>query len=217
MSAAVCRDPTWVHRLDDDLESHVHVLTWLVFRYLHTNVHVAEAHSELVRLFEDQYMSENDMVGGKARSDFLQNPGLHWEPLEVPGNAPMNMLLMKLYAHFAPRYRMLTGRRYITEQVPWEPMVAMFAEALSPDIIWPPTPRAHDVVDLFTPKKRPAQLDSDLLCSRVSARKRSRSDVDVDEVQPASTHDTKCARTDSEPADKAGAVIHSISRVAVGE
>jgi hypothetical protein len=199
MSAAVCRDPTWVHRLDDDLESHVHVLTWLVFRYLHTNVHVAEAYSELVRLFEDHYMSENEMVGGKARSDFL------------------NMLLMKLYAHFAPRYRMLTGRRYITEQVPWEPMAAMFAEALSPDVIWPPTSRAHDVVDLFTPKKRPAQLDSNLLCSRVYARKRSRSDVDVDELQPASTHDTKCARTDSEPADKAGAVIHSISRVAVGE
>jgi hypothetical protein len=188
MSVATCQERVWVHRLDDDLESHVHLLTWLVLRYLDVGLSAQMAYGQLVQLFEDQIM------GGWKKGNFLVRPRIFGgKLLQVTGNAPLNDLLMRLWKLFAVRHGDET-ELYRTKEVDSQSVLAIFEDALRPGTDWPPTPPAHDVVQLSTAQDRQPVMDSPYAAP--SRLKRNHDAVEDDPAVPARTKRTRIANLD---------------------
>jgi hypothetical protein len=102
-----------VHTPEDDLESFVHVITWLCLRYLETNLHPEDQLPDFLRDMYDLRIKRptSAAISGGVYPKlqyFLGDiasfsmPGV--EELAVIGNFPLSVLLEELQELFKPRY-----------------------------------------------------------------------------------------------------------------
>ncbi|EIW78343.1 hypothetical protein CONPUDRAFT_156340 [Coniophora puteana RWD-64-598 SS2] len=95
--------------LQDDLESFLHVLTWVVVRYSRSNLSGNERAAYLKMVFDKAKPVEGGIRGGEKKRELLKN-GDEWTPSEWLTNSPLehsplNGLLNELAKTLGVRYR----------------------------------------------------------------------------------------------------------------
>jgi hypothetical protein len=104
MSAALQENPSKEHTCEDDLESFVHVLTWLCLRYMKTTLsaNTKGLADTITDLYESYRVGDNEVTGGRGKSHFFM-AGL-WRDFVVIGNPPLTKLIQDLRGLFKDRY-----------------------------------------------------------------------------------------------------------------
>ena len=94
MSAALLQDVNKQHTISDDLESSLHVLTWMTLCYVLHNMHPAALDDHLQRVF-DEY-SHRTSTGGLTKGALLGTGGYIPSSLELKQDSPILKLLRAL-------------------------------------------------------------------------------------------------------------------------
>jgi hypothetical protein len=104
MSAALQEDPHKEHTYEDDLESFVHVLTWLCLCYMKTTLseNSKGLASIITSLYESYILGDNEVTGGQGKSVFFM--ASIWQRFAVIGNPALTKLIQDLRGLFKDRY-----------------------------------------------------------------------------------------------------------------
>jgi hypothetical protein len=140
MSAALQSDPSKEHTPEDDLESFIHVLTWLCLRYMKTSFAPEELPYRLTNLYEngDANAEGQDVETGAKMLFFLVDAMWHFT---VKGNKPLTKLIHNLRKLFAPRY----GNNSNKKEVKFSQLLEYFNRALDSKG-WPDNDAAEDLL-----------------------------------------------------------------------
>ncbi|GJJ15492.1 hypothetical protein Clacol_009770 [Clathrus columnatus] len=96
-------DPTAVQNLTDDVESFIHVLTWVSFRYAGHNMKEGALNHFLTSVFDDAYYEDGLAKGGRMKMNYLMS---HSELTETPfDNSILKGLLVNITDKIATRYQ----------------------------------------------------------------------------------------------------------------
>ena len=157
------------HNREDDLESFYHVLNWMALRYTSHTLNSQPLTSELQRIFDYSYRSENGRAeGGRAKRDALSN-GYTNEEANFQ-NLPLAMLLENIRILVAVRYQTKPKSdaerseidRSMNKLRKREEFTSLFAEALMNDQDWDANGARvdHQLVNLDarTEKKRKSDI-----------------------------------------------------------
>ncbi|GJJ15905.1 hypothetical protein Clacol_010183 [Clathrus columnatus] len=104
ISCRLLKDPTAAQGLTDDVESFIHVLTWVSFRYAKHNLGGGALESFLGSVFDHAYYEEDGLVrGGDNKMNYLTSPS---QLMETEfGNLLLKGLLLNITDTIATRYR----------------------------------------------------------------------------------------------------------------
>ncbi|GJJ09153.1 hypothetical protein Clacol_003375 [Clathrus columnatus] len=104
ISCRLLEDPTAVQDLTDDVESFIHVLTWVSFRYAKHNLSNETVNAYLASIFDRAYYEKDGLAkGGDAKMNYLNYPsqliGTEFE------NPILKELLISITDTIAVKYR----------------------------------------------------------------------------------------------------------------
>ncbi|GJJ15772.1 hypothetical protein Clacol_010050 [Clathrus columnatus] len=96
-------DPTTVQDLTDDVESFIHVLTWVSFRYAEHDMKDGALNNFLTSVFDDAYYEDGLAKGGRTKMNYLMS---HSELTGTRfGNPILRALLVEVTKTISFRYR----------------------------------------------------------------------------------------------------------------